>query len=152
MPWAGSTGTVARRNHQVIPHPQDQGAAVSVQAGLLDIDVWHDSGRPIVRLAGDIDVYTVGRLRSELLDLSQRGRHLITVDMSGVTFCDSSGLGVMVGAYKRARNGGGLVVLVDVPEFIMRMLKITGLSKIFPVVGNVETALGLLTEQEQIRG
>ncbi len=118
----------------------------------LDIEVWHDNGRPVIELAGDIDVYSVGRLRSELLDLSGRGRHLVVVELSGVTFMDSSGLGVLVGAMKRARDGGGVVVLVAPSEPIMRVLRVTGLTKVFPVAGNIETALGLLAEQEHTRG
>ena len=121
-------------------------------ADLLELDIWSDSGRPVVELSGCIDVYTVAQLRGQLLELSQRGRHLIAVEMSGVTFCDSSGLGVLVGAMKRARDGGGVVVLVGVPENIMRVLRVTGLTKVFPVAANIETALTVLDERHQTQG
>ena len=67
----------------------------------LDVD---DSRRPYTVLAvkGEVDVYTAPRLREKLVELVSQGKHQIVVDLEGVDFLDSTGLGVLVGGLKRS--------------------------------------------------
>ena len=87
----------------------------------------------VVIVTGEIDVATSPVLRQALADLVDlHGR--ITVDLSGTTFIDSSGLGVLVGALKRAREcGNDDLVLRGLQEPVRRVFEITGLTELFPV-------------------
>ena len=101
------------------------------QAG-LNVDTRVQDGRTVVSVAGELDVYTCARLRDELARLSAEGRHHLALDLRELEFTDSSGLGVLVGAVKRAKAGGGGLALVGVRESILRVLRITGLVKVMP--------------------
>src|SRR3712207_9166682 len=61
----------------------------------------------VVQVAGEIDVYTAASLREKLADLIDADHTDVVVDLTGVTFMDSTGLGVLVGALKKVRGYGG---------------------------------------------
>jgi anti-sigma B factor antagonist len=69
-------------------------------------------GRTVVEVSGEIDVYTAPKLREALLSLVDSGTYRLIVDMSGVEFLDSTGLGVLVGGLKRVRAHDGAIDLV----------------------------------------
>ncbi|GAA1546150.1 hypothetical protein GCM10009827_077850 [Dactylosporangium maewongense] len=82
----------------------------------------------VVSLAGEIDMSTVQRLATtvdEILggDAPQR----VVLDMSGVTFCDSQGLGTLVVLSRKATMAQSYLVLTNVGAFLIRVLDITGL-------------------------
>lgn len=109
------------------------------QAGL-------DESFAVIEASGDLDLYSVPRVREALLDLYRAGRHLIAVDMSAVEFMDSSGLGVLLCAAKRAWAADGAVVLIRPPEQALRVLRITGVVRVLPVVVTVGEAIARLDE------
>lgn len=116
-------------------------ACANRTADLLDFDARFEDGHTVVEIGGYIDLRTCGRLRENLLELSDRGHCLLAMDMSGVDFMDSSGLGVLVGARKRAVASGGMLVLVNAPDRVVRVLRITGLTKVFPLFETLGEAL-----------
>lgn len=101
------------------------------------------SGREvaIVEVSGEVDVYTAPRLREALLDLVDSGHHNVVVDIRGVEFLDSTGLGVLVGGLKRVRQHEGSIQLVCTQERILKIFRITGLTKVFVIPATVEEAL-----------
>jgi anti-sigma B factor antagonist len=102
----------------------------------------HDeNGCAVLIVVGEIDVYTAGVLREAIHRLVHRGRVRLILDLSGVTCCDSTGLGVLVGGYKRTKAPGGSVRLVGVSDQLLRTLTITGLTKVFPVHADVASAI-----------
>lgn len=109
--------------------------------GLLDIDTWYDTGRAVVEVVGELDAYTSPRLRRALEELAVPGRYRLVVEATRLDFMDSSGLGVLVGAHKRARNGGGALAIAGAPERILRVLRITGLVRVMPAFPSLEEAL-----------
>jgi len=66
------------------------------------------------------------------------------LDLSGLDFCDSSGLGVMVGLHKRLRGVDGGLVLAGVGEHLSRVLRVTGLTKVLATAADVDDACDLL--------
>ena len=96
----------------------------------------------VVEVAGEIDVYTAPKLRECLVELVNSGRHNLVVDMERVEFLDSTGLGVLVGGLKRVRAHDGSLRLVCTQERILKIFRITGLTKVFPIHDSVPGAVG----------
>jgi anti-sigma B factor antagonist len=100
-----------------------------------------DGGRTVVDVSGEIDVYTAPTLRERLSDLVAEGKYHLVVDLERVGFLDSTGLGVLVGGLKRVRAHDGSLVLVCTQERILKVFRITGLTKVFPIHATVAEAL-----------
>lgn len=82
-----------------------------------------------VSLQGDVDVRSVPGVRERLLRaVSAAPGATVQVDMSRVTFLDSSGLGVLVAARRHAVESGGRLALVEVPPPVAALLRLTGLA------------------------
>ena len=100
-----------------------------------------EGDRTIVKVGGEIDVYTAPKLREQLIDLVSSGAYHLVVDMEEVDFLDSTGLGVLVGGLKRVRAHEGSLRLVCTQERILKIFRITGLTKVFPIHSCVDEAL-----------
>ena len=98
-------------------------------------------GRTVIAVSGEIDVYTAPRLREMLIRLVDEEKYHLIVDMEGVEFLDSTGLGVLVGGLKRVRSHDGGIDLVCTQGRILRIFRITGLSKVFSIFDSVEQAV-----------
>ena len=95
----------------------------------------------VVQVAGELDVHSAGPLREELVLLLEAGLHDLLVDLTRVTFIDSTGLGVLVAGLKRVRGASGRMELaVDDPR-VLKVLRITGLSRAFTLHRTVDDAL-----------
>ena len=95
-------------------------------------------GWSVVTIDGDLDVYTAPRLRDLLLDRIDKGQCRIALDLSRVKFLDSTGLGVMVGGQKRAKERSGELALFGASDQVRRILNITDLIKVLPLHETVE--------------
>jgi anti-sigma B factor antagonist len=107
----------------------------------LSLTTRTEGDRTIVTVGGEIDVYTAPKLREQLIDLVSAGSYQLVVDMEGVDFLDSTGLGVLVGGLKRVRAHDGSLRLVCTQERILKIFRITGLTKVFPIHNSVEEAI-----------
>jgi anti-sigma B factor antagonist len=105
--------------------------------------------RAVVRLGGEIDVYTAPFVREKLDEQITAGRADLVVDLSDVTFLDSTGLGVLVGRLKIARTRSGSLRLVVTAERVLRVFAITGLDKVFEIYPDLEAALDASEPDEQ---
>ena len=107
----------------------------------LSLSTRTQGDRTIVEVGGEIDVYTAPRLREQLVDLVADGTYHLVVDMERVDFLDSTGLGVLVGGLKRVRAHDGSLRLVCTQERILKIFRITGLTKVFPIHSTVDEAV-----------
>ncbi len=90
------------------------------------------NARPVIVARGEIDVATSPLLRSELTSILSHAPQHVTLDLDGVTFVDSSGLGVLVGALKRLRDAGGEgFTVLHAQDSVRKVFDITGLSAAF---------------------
>jgi anti-sigma B factor antagonist len=94
----------------------------------------------IVEIVGELDVNTVPRLRERLAALIADGHHHLVVDLQGLDFLDSTGLGVLVGGLKRVYPHDGSFQLVCTQERILKIFRITGLINVFSIHSSVEAA------------
>lgn len=97
--------------------------------------------RTVVHVTGEIDVYTAPVLREELARLVDGGHNNLVVDLTGVPFMDSTGLGVLVGALKKVKTHGGDLALVIDQEKVLKVFRITALTQVFPIFETVDEAL-----------
>jgi len=107
----------------------------------LSLSTRPEGDKTVVEVGGEIDVYPAPRLREQLVDLVAEGKYHLVVDMEKVDFLDSTGLGVLVGGLKRVRAHDGSLRLVCTQERILKIFRITGLTKVFPIHDSVEDAL-----------
>ncbi len=96
---------------------------------------------PILHISGDVDLHAVGALRRQLIDLSLADCPFFVVDLSGVTFLDSTGLGVLVDARKRAAARGGILALVIDSGTLLRTFRISSLARLFAIHQTLEAAV-----------
>jgi anti-sigma B factor antagonist len=108
----------------------------------VDLKLEHHTtdGIEVVDVEGEIDVYTAPRLRELLIDLVNSGHYQLVVNMEKVEFLDSTGLGVLVGGLKRVRAHDGSLDLVCTQERILKIFRITGLTKVFGIHDGVDEA------------
>jgi anti-sigma B factor antagonist len=106
----------------------------------LTIEVRRGRGIAIATVAGEVDIATVTRLRERLFELAASGRPLIA-DLDQVSFIDSAGLSVLIGAAKRAAAcGGGMQVVCAQPK-TRQLFRLTGLDRRIPLARTLDEAL-----------
>lgn len=88
----------------------------------------------VVRLSGEIDIFTSKAMRRRLLKALRHSSSLLVVDLSRVTFCDAGGLAVLVGIQHRARARGVTLALAAPRPQVSRVLHVTGLDRGLPLM------------------
>jgi anti-sigma B factor antagonist len=98
-------------------------------------------GVPVVSVVGEIDVATAPALREHLAAHEEAGVGAVVFDLLGVSFLDSTALGVLVGSFKRIRESGGDLKLVIAEPRILKVFEITDLIRVFPIFSTLDEAL-----------
>ncbi len=93
----------------------------------LEIDVTDGGDGPLVLLRGELDVHSAPELVERLADVLAGGAARLYVDVAGLAFCDSTGLGALITAYRVVDARGGRVRLLRVRGQVARLLDHTGL-------------------------
>ncbi|MFI5955576.1 STAS domain-containing protein [Cryptosporangium sp. NPDC051539] len=106
----------------------------------LQVSVEHVDGVACCVIVGEVDMATTPQMRDELLGLVDSGEQHLVLDVSGVPFLDSTGLGVLMEVHRRLRDNSGAVALVGARPALVRLLTITNLSRALPVYRSVEDA------------
>lgn len=98
----------------------------------LSVTATVENGQPVLHLHGELDVAGTTILRSHALrTLETNGHHNVVLDMSDVTFLDSSGLGVLIEIRNHARAHGTDLTLRAVPPVAYRVIELAGLTAAF---------------------
>ena len=111
---------------------------------MLDIAVEESPDYTLCRPVGELDAYTVSQFRDALGALASTP-HLV-IDLSGVPFMDSAGLGALIGGIRRAREAGGDVAVACNRPTLTRLLHTTGFDRIVSVTETVDEAAAALAE------
>ena len=98
-------------------------------------------GTSIVAVSGEVDVATAPAVRDCLDQVIERDAGVVVVDLTGVTFIDSTGLGVLIGARKRCADEGRDVRVVVAEPRILKVFEITGLTELFTIRPSLDLAL-----------
>jgi|SRR6516165_3279562 anti-sigma B factor antagonist len=107
----------------------------------LSIDLRTEHGDTMVfGLRGSLDLATAPTVRAALSEATDKGGNNLIVDLTQLEFLDSTGLGVLIGAHRRAAEHGGSLRLIVHDGPISRLLNITGLVTVFAVYHSLEDA------------
>ncbi|HBL06583.1 MULTISPECIES: anti-sigma F factor antagonist [Clostridium] len=96
----------------------------------------------VVTLQGELDHHSAEEVRTRIDDiLDKDGYKALIFNFSGVNFMDSSGIGAVIGRYKKMSLRGGKVCLTNVTPTVKRIFELSGMFKIISMYENVEEAL-----------
>ncbi len=111
----------------------------------LTLSVRSQNGYTIAVIGGDLDMASVPALREQLLGLLRPDASRIVADLSGVTFCDASGMAVLIGVSRRAGLLGGVLRLAAPAPPVVTVLRLTGLDRQFEIFATVLAATSPLS-------
>jgi anti-sigma B factor antagonist len=112
---------------------------------LLDLHVTTTAGYIMVQVTGEIDMASAPELRDCLHQTINAGSRQLIVDLRQVSFIDSMGLGVLVGTRRHLRAqhpGDGSLQLIGAEGLVLRVLRVSGLDRVFPPHATLADALG----------
>ena len=107
----------------------------------LTLSVRSQDGYIITAISGDLDIACVPAVREQLLGTLGPHASRMVVDLSGVTFCDASGLAVLIGASRRAWLLGGVLRLAAPAPPVAAVLRLTGLDLQFEIFATAPAAI-----------
>jgi anti-sigma B factor antagonist len=83
-------------------------------------------------MTGELDIATAEQAYSYLSEIIDARTAPVTVDLSGLTFCDASGLGALARIARHARQVGRQLALTSARPSLLKIMRITGLDRAFP--------------------
>jgi anti-sigma B factor antagonist len=125
-------------DHRYTSAAASEGKVTSVQIQLISAD----GESPIVlQVTGEVDIQTAPELFDKITEVLDAGALELILDLDGVSFLDSSGLGVLIGANKRILAAGGSFKLVTGQETVLKVFRITRLVDVFRIYDTRDGAL-----------
>jgi anti-sigma B factor antagonist len=118
---------------------ESNGAAATRDAGIRSFPL--SRGVRLLAPAGDLDLYVSGDLRQQIFSAVADGVERLVVDLLDVSFIDSTALGVLADAAKRLRANAGSLAIVCRDRNILKVLEITGLSRLFRIYDSIPEAI-----------
>jgi len=113
----------------------------------LTVEWYDERGIAVVEVTGELDYSNAARLSGAAADVLGSGRRELMVDLRGLAFMDSSGLGALIAGWKGARARGGALCLVCDRDVVLRMLRVTGLADVFEVHRSREACFASLAHR-----
>jgi anti-sigma B factor antagonist len=107
---------------------------------ILEVETEERDGLVRLALRGELDLSTVGKVQEELRRAESTDAPTVVLDMSKLTFLDSTGLRAVVTADERLRGQGGRLVIVRGPDSVHRVFTITRLEERLEIVDDASQA------------
>jgi len=108
----------------------------------LELEVDRKQEWQVLTVRGEVDITTTPRVRAQLISLLSEGTPHVIVDLEGVDFLDSSGLGALIAGLKLARSRSGELRLVcDRQRSVRKVLEVTGLERVLDRYDSVDAAV-----------
>jgi anti-sigma B factor antagonist len=107
----------------------------------LTVEAYERGGRAVVAAVGELDAHSASLLEAEIGPRSALPGGALIVDLSGVDFIDSTGLGVLVTALKHSREAGGSLDVVVAAPRVIKVFALTGLDVVIPMHSTLDEAL-----------
>lgn len=109
----------------------------------MSVEAKQDRECLVVRVSGELDLKTAGELKSAVDPVLERAPEQPTVvlDLSGISFMDSSGMGAILGRYRTVSQMGGKLGVCGLTPQLRKLFELTGLMRIIPVYASVDDAI-----------
>jgi len=101
----------------------------------------HSEDTAIVEMSGDLDMYTLPDAKNRIGELIDSGKRFLVMDLTGIQYVDSSGLGFFIGTLKKLRDKSGDMKLINLNNYIHGIFKLIHLHYIIEVCEGREEAL-----------
>lgn len=108
---------------------------------MISVDTHEREGWTVISAAGEVDVVSAPSLRAAIVNAVTGGRTDLVLDLSGVVFIDSFGLGVLVGAVKRVQTHEGQLRVVITEQRVRAVVELTGLDRILDLHPDLDAAV-----------
>ena len=108
----------------------------------MEINVNDNKDKKVVKISGDIDMYSSPALRETLMHFAQKKAPVVAVDFSKVSYIDSSGIATFVEGLKSMKTYGGRLQLFGIPKGIMEIFNFSKLDKVFEIYNNIDETKG----------
>jgi len=95
----------------------------------------------VVRIAGDVDLYSSPQLRKEILKLTSINDARLLVDLDKVTYMDSSGLATLIEGLQHTNRNNGRIAVTGLRDAVKEIFELTRLDTVFSIYPDTETAL-----------
>ena len=96
----------------------------------MNTEIIRNNGQLTVKLNGEIDHTAVSEIRKRIdSEIVRTGSMIVAFDFSGVTFMDSSGIGLVLGRYKAVSNLGGRIIIYGMSSETERIMRMSGVDK-----------------------
>jgi anti-sigma B factor antagonist len=105
----------------------------------------------VVTMPAEIDVSNAAAIRERLLLLLNQGASVLVVDMTATTFCDCTGAGAVMRAYRRASAAGAQVRLVSGGPLVRRIFGLLGIGRVIDMYPSVAAAVAGRTDPRRAR-
>lgn len=117
--------------------------AVTDARSTLTVDNVHPDapGVTVLALVGELDLATIGALKEAVTDRIQPEAHVV-LDLAGLMFCDSTGLGAFVALHRQARSSGARFALAAPRRRIADLFTLSGIDQVISVYDSTDAALG----------
>lgn len=101
----------------------------------MKLNIKSENGTAVAQLSGEIDHHSAKELRAELdRFVITMQPEILAIDLSSITFMDSSGIGLIIGRYKLLKECGGKLEIRSPQPYIRRVLRLSGIERIVKIV------------------
>lgn len=109
------------------------------------IEFYKSEDKLIIKLTGELDHHSAEEVRNKIDDrLERTGYNKVILDFSNVNFMDSSGIGVVIGRYKKISMRKGQICIANVQESVKRVFELSGMFKIIKLYKSVQEAIEVI--------
>lgn len=112
----------------------------------LTVSVLHDEGLALLALGGELDAAVTAQVQAAVDEVLAGGLRLVVVDLTGLGFCDSTGLGTLIRASRRVTVAGGACVLAGARGPVARLLQLLAMDRVLRLSDDVGEALALVRQ------
>jgi len=108
-------------------------------------------GNQVVSVTGELDIATADQAYAYISEVIDSWPTVVSVDLSGLTFCDASGLGVLAKIARHARQAGRQLRLTSARPSLLKIMRLTGLDGVFPELRSPVPAYSALASARPAR-
>ena len=113
---------------------------------MINVDVKKQDDLAIISVEGDIDLYSSPQVRKEIIELTNAKTKGIIVNLSGVTYMDSSGVATLVEGLQLVKDYKGILLMCDVKGVVHDVFELSRLDKVFNIYQTEEDAVKAYNE------